>query len=109
MAPKFEIVSRPRGTSNVPTELVNALIATERDGTAVRLKLEGRDSFTTWQANVRAKLRTEANLRLRTKFNKVTNEVTAWSEKFAEDRLPQTAEELGVDDDSDVDEAEATH
>lgn len=107
----FKIVPRPRGSSNVSDALIEALVKTEGDGSAIQLTLPANSDFTTWQANVRAKLKLTNNLRLRTKHNKVTRQVTCWSEKFADDRLAAgnlTSTDLGVTDDND-DETDDTN
>jgi|SRR5687768_8957753 len=100
----FQLVDRPRGSGNVPDNLIEALVQTESTGKAVKLTLGQDQEFVTWQAQVRARLRNEHNLRLRTKHNKATKSVTCWAEKFAEDRTADIVgndEALGVDDDND--------
>jgi hypothetical protein len=78
----FEVVDRPnRGSGSVPSELVRSLIETEKNGKALRVKLESHGQFVTWQAGLRATLKNHG-LRLRTKFNKANNMVTCWAEKF---------------------------
>src|SRR5688500_15264283 len=99
----FQIVKRPSGTSTVPSELVNAIASTAGTENAVSVKLDNYQAFTTWQANVRANLRTNHKLRLRTKFNKVTFVVTAWAEQFPEDRnvTEMSDRQLGANDEID--------
>lgn len=84
MATDFEVVERPKGGGNVPNALIDALVQTLDTSKAVKVKMADHGQFVTWQANVRARLRTDHNLRLRTKFNKSRHEVTAWVEKFDE-------------------------
>jgi hypothetical protein len=97
----FEVVQRPRGGGNVPDALMKALIETVNTDKAVRVKLDGHAAFTNWQATIRARLRTDHQLRLRTKFNKANNVVTAWVEKFdpRETGEGMTDEDLGVSED----------
>jgi hypothetical protein len=78
---EFEVVERPIGSGKVSNELIEALKKTLGTTSAVRMKLTP-NTFVTWQANVRAQLRTQYNLRLRTKHNKATSIVTAWAEHF---------------------------
>lgn len=102
----FTKVARPRGTSSVPSELIQALVKTKNDGDAVAVKLANAGDFVTWQANVRANLKANHNLRLRTKFNKITAVVTAWAEDFPSDRevgSVLTNAELGIQGDGDDD------
>jgi hypothetical protein len=97
----FEVVQRPVGSGKVPNELIDALRKTLGTTTAVRIKLQP-NAFVTWQANVRAQLRTQYNLRLRTKHNKATSIVTAWAEQF------DVRETGGVISDADLGVTEAT-
>ncbi len=100
MAEDFEVVDRPRGSGKVPDALIKALIETLDSTKAVRMKL-APGAFTTWQANVRAQLKSGHNLRLRTKNNKATHVVTAWVEKFDGRETGEfTDEELGVSEDN---------
>lgn len=98
---EFEVVERPRGGGNVPDALMKALIATDGTNKAVRVQLQGHAAFTNWQATIRARLRTDHDLRLRTKFNKSNNVVTAWVEKFDE-RTAESLDDaaLGVSEDN---------
>ncbi len=101
MALDFEVVERPRGGGSIPDKLIDALKETLTNGKAVRLLLSDQGQFTNWQATVRARLRTEHNLRLRTKFNKLNRQVTAWVERF-DDRATEefTDTALGVSEDN---------
>jgi hypothetical protein len=97
----FEIVDRPRGGGSVPDVLIDALVKTLDSSKAVRVRMDDHGHFTTWQANVRARLRTDHQLRLRTKFNKSQKMVTAWVERF-DDRTATdlSDEDLGVSEDN---------
>jgi len=81
----FEVVDRPHRSSTIPEDFLNALLDTLDNGKALRIKLDDKASFINWQAAVRARVRTEG-YRLRAKHNKVTNVVTCWVERFADDR-----------------------
>jgi len=97
----FEVVERPVGGGKVSNELIDALRKTLGTTKAVRIKLQP-NAFVTWQANVRAQLRTQFNLRLRTKHNKTTSIVTAWAEQF------DVREAGGAISDADLGVTEAT-
>ncbi len=92
---EFEVVQRPRGGGNVPDALIDALKKTLNTSNAVRLKLDGHANFINWQATVRGRLRQDHRLRLRTKFNKSSCQVTAWVEEF-DDRTGTDLSEAGL-------------
>ena len=97
----FTIVERPRGgTAAVPDALLDALTKTVNNDKAVQLKLKSHGDFVTWQANVRAKLKSQHNLRLRTKFNKATLNCVCWAEPFEANRTVSTDVDLGVTSDA---------
>jgi hypothetical protein len=77
---------------------VKALIETAEKDTAIRLTLEKGSNFINWQGKVRMELRKDG-YRLRARFNKITNRVTAWAEKLDKTKEAQemSDEELGVE------------
>lgn len=104
---EFSVVERPRGSGNVPSELLNAIIATKGTQNAVQLTLDQKTDFINWQGTIRAHLRKE-NVRLRARYNKVTRKVTCWAEDFDQERVASelTDAQLGVKNGSDDDEEE---
>jgi hypothetical protein len=96
---EFQVVDRPTGAGNIPSALIEELRKTATNGKALQLKL-APNTFVTWQANVRAQLRTQFNLRLRTKHNKATSVVTCWAEKFDAREIGEAISDtdLGVTD-----------